>query len=92
MSEKIKNIWFDEKRIYLKTTEGCVLSRPLEAYPELKEASMEQRNDFVVDKEGTSIRWEELDSDMHISSFYETSEPPRLGRLAELYFCGFCLK
>ena len=69
-----------------------MLSRPLEAYPELKEASMEQRNDFVVDEEGTSIRWEELDSDMHISSFYETSEPPRLGRLAELYFCGFCLK
>ena len=41
--EKIKSIWFDEKRIYLKTTEGRVLSRPLEAYPELKDASMEQR-------------------------------------------------
>ena len=25
--EKIKNIWFDEKRIYLKTTEGRILSR-----------------------------------------------------------------
>ena len=73
--EKIKNIWFDEKRIYLKTTEGRILSRPLEAYPELKEASMEQRNDFTIDEEGTSIRWETLDADMHISSFYETSEP-----------------
>ena len=54
--EKIKNIWFDEKRIYMKSTEGRVLSRPLEAYPELKDASMEQRNDFVIDGDGESIR------------------------------------
>ena len=49
--EKIKNIWFDEKRIYMKTTDGRVLCRPLEAYPELKEDSMEQRIDFVIDEE-----------------------------------------
>jgi len=34
---------------------------------------MEQRNDFTIDKDGISIRWEKLDSGMHISSFYETS-------------------
>ena len=83
--EKIKNIWFDEKCIYLKTTEGRVLSRPLEAYPELKEASMEQRNDFSIDEDGTSIRWEELDADMHISSFYETSEPNGHNEVAEMF-------
>ena len=83
--EKIKNIWFDEKRIYLKTTGGRVLSRPLEAYPELKEASMEQRNDFSIDEDGTSIRWEELDADMHISSFYETSEPNGHNEVAEMF-------
>ena len=83
--EKIKNIWFDEKRIYLKTTEGRVLSRPLEAYPELKEATMEQRNDFVIDEEGTSIRWEVLDADMHISSFYETTEPNDENEVARMF-------
>ena len=83
--EKIKNIWFDEKRIYLKTTEGRVLSRPLEAYPELREASMEQRNDFTIDEERTAIRWEELDADMHISSFYETSEPNDQNEVAEMF-------
>ena len=83
--EKIKSIWFDEKRIFLKTTEGRVLSRPLEAYPELKEASMEQRNDFTIDKEGTSIRWEDLDADMHISSFYETSEPNDQNEVAVMF-------
>ena len=85
MSEKIKNIWFDEKRIYTKTTEGNVLSRPLEAYPELKDATMEQRNDFTIDEEGTSIRWEFLDADMHISSFYETSEPNGQNEVASMF-------
>lgn len=83
--EKIKNILFDGNRIYMKTTEGRVLSRPLEAYPELQEASMEQRNDFTIDEEGTSIRWEYLDADMHISSFYETSEPNDQNEVAEMF-------
>ena len=83
--EKIKNIWFDENRIYLRTTEGRVLSRTLEAYPELKDASMEQRNDFTIDEEGTSIRWEGLDADMHISSFYETSEPNNQNEVAKMF-------
>ena len=85
MSEKIKNIWFDGNRIYMKTTEGRVLSRPLEAYPELKEASMEQHNDFTIDEEGTSIRWEDLDADMHISSFYETGEPNEQNEVAAMF-------
>ncbi len=83
--EKIKNIWFDETRIYMKTAEGRVLSRPLEAYPELKDATMEQRNDFTIDDECTSIRWEILDADMHISSFYETSEPNSHNEVAEMF-------
>ena len=34
--EKIKTVWFDADRIYMKTQEGKVYSRPLEAYPDLK--------------------------------------------------------
>ena len=73
--EKIKNLWFDGNRIYMRSTEDRVLSRPLEAYPELEEATAEQRNNYLLVDDGRSIRWEELDADMHISSFYETSEP-----------------
>ena len=47
--ERIKNLWFDGNRIYMKSTEGNVLSRPLEAYPELEEATVEQRNDFTLE-------------------------------------------
>ena len=73
--EKIKTVWFDADRIYMKTQEGKVYSRPLEAYPDLKDASPEQRSDYVIGDDGEDIRWENLDADMHISSFYEVSEP-----------------
>lgn len=83
--EQIKNLWFDGNRIFMKSTEGRVLSRPLEAYPELQEATAEQRNEFVIDEEGTSIRWEAIDVDMHISSFYETSEPNEENEVAAMF-------
>lgn len=83
--EKIKNLWFDGNRIYVRTSEGRVLSRPLEAYPELKEATVEQRNDFTIDDDGEAIRWETIDADMHISSFFETSEPNTDNEVAAMF-------
>jgi hypothetical protein len=64
--ETIKNLWFDGHRIFMRSSEGRILSRPLEAYPELEEATTEQRNNFTIEDEGRAIRWEELDADMHI--------------------------
>ena len=83
--EKIKNIWFDNNRIYMRSTENRILSRPLEAYPELKDASAEQRNDFTIDEDGMAIRWETLDADMHISIFYETTEPNPQNEVAAMF-------
>ena len=83
--ERIKNLWFADNRIYMKSTEGNILSRPLEAYPELEEATTAQRNDFTIDEDGRAIRWEELDADMHISSFYETSEPTQENEIAKTF-------
>lgn len=72
---KIEKVWFDENRIYLKTDLGEELSRPLEAFPILKDASAEERMDYRIGRFGDDIRWEKLDEDVHISSFYETAEP-----------------
>ena len=83
--EKIKNLWFDRHRIYMRTTNGRVLSRPLEAYPELEEATTEQRNNYTIEDEGRAIRREELDADMHISSFYETTEPNEDNEVAAMF-------
>ena len=83
--EPIKNLWFDGSRIYMRSSEGRVLSRPLKAYPELEEATMEQRNNYTIVADGMAIRWEELDADMHISSFYETSEPNDQNEVAIMF-------
>ena len=82
---KIKNLWFDRNRIYMKSTEGNVLSRPLEAYPELMEATTEQRNDYTIEDDGRAIRWESIDADLHISSFYDTTEPDNQNEVAKIF-------
>ena len=72
---KIEKVWFDANRIYLLTDGGETLSRPLEAFPVLKDASDSERLDFKIGRFGDDIRWEKLDEDVHVSSFYDTVEP-----------------
>lgn len=83
--ETIKNVWFDAYRIYIRTKEGNKYSRPLEAFPELKDADAEQRNAFAISSDGEEIRWESLDADLHISSFFETKEPNYQNEVAQLF-------
>ena len=83
--EKIQNLWFDESRIYIRTESGKKLSRPLEAFPELKEANAEQRNAFVIDLDGEEVRWEILDADLHVSSFLDTNEPNSDNEVAKMF-------
>lgn len=72
---KIEKVWFDSHRVYVQTDSGEQLSRPLEAFPVLKDASVEERMNYRIGRFGDDIRWEELDEDIHLSSFYETAEP-----------------
>lgn len=73
--ETIKKIWFEKERIFLETSENKIYHRPLEAFPILKEANDLDRNQYKIGKDKTDIRWETLDEDLHISSFYEKGEP-----------------
>lgn len=73
--DKIRKAWFDNHRIYIETDGGKQLSRPLEAFPRLKDATPIERNAFTIGRFGDDLRWENLDEDLHISSFYETAEP-----------------
>lgn len=69
---KIEKVWFDANRVFVLTDKGEELSRPLEAFPVLKDASVEERMDFRIGRFGDDIRWEKLDEDVHISSLYGT--------------------
>lgn len=82
---KIEKVWFDTNRIYLLTDGGETLSRPLEAFPVLKDASASDRLDFKIGRFGDDIRWEKLDEDVHVSSFYDTVEPDPNNEVARIF-------
>ena len=83
--ESIVKLWFKNGRIYILTDQGNTYSRPLEAFPLLLEATPEQREAFEIGSDGDDIRWDELDEDIHISSFHETSEPNSDNPIAEVF-------
>jgi len=81
----IIKVWFKNKRIYIQTDGGDIHSRPLEAFPRLLEATQEQRNLFEIGLYGDDIRWENLDEDIHITSFLETAEPDPDNEIADVF-------
>lgn len=83
--EKIVKLWFDGGRIYILTDGSHTYSRPLEAFPLLLEASAEQRNRFEIGIDGDDIRWDDIDEDIHISSFFDDTEPDTDNPIADVF-------
>ena len=83
--DKIKKIWFDNNRIFMMTMKDEVYNRPLEAFPILKEANSAERNDFKIGSDGDDARWEHLDEDIHISSFFDKNEPELDNEIARIF-------
>ena len=73
--ETIKNVWFKNERIYMLSSEDKIYSRPLEAFPLLKEAGDAERKQYTIELRGTALRWKDLDEDIHISSFTPMRNP-----------------
>lgn len=73
--KKIAKIGFNNRRIFMQTTTGKHYSRPLEAFPRLLEATPAQREAYRIGDFGDDVRWEEIDEDIHVDSFFKTGEP-----------------
>lgn len=82
---RINELWFSDGRVCIKTDEGITYSRPLEAFPILLEASNEQRQAFKISRFGDDVRWEAIDEDIHISSFFQTEEPDYSNEVALIF-------
>lgn len=82
---RIVKVWFENERIFIRTESGETFSRPLQAFPLLLEATSEQRALYEIGLDGDDIRWEELDEDIHISSFYVTEEPDPDNEIAAIF-------
>ena len=83
--ESIVKLWFENGRIYILTDQGNTYSRPLEAFPLLLEATPEQRAKYEIGMDGDDIRWDDIDEDIHISSFFVTAEPDTDNPIAEVF-------
>ena len=83
--EKIIKVWFDKGRIFIKTNQGNTYSRPLEAFPLLFEATGQQRARYEIGLDGDDLHWDDIDEDIHISSFYETAEPDTNNVIADVF-------
>ena len=75
MNERIQEVWFKDERIFMRSSLGNEYSRPLESFPRLKDANSEERNSFTIRLQGEALRWEGIDEDIHISSFFDKDEP-----------------
>ena len=83
--EAIIKLWFDEDRIYILTDQDKTYSRPLEAFPLLFDATDEQRAKYEIGLDGDDIHWDEIDEDIHISSFFDTAEPDMDNPIANIF-------
>lgn len=69
-TETIKRVWLKDGAIFVLTSEDKTLSQPLDKFPILYKATDEQRERYTICKWGDSLRWEEIDEDIHIASFF----------------------
>jgi len=83
--EAITKVWFDGSRIFILTDQNNTYSRPLEAFPLLLDASDEQRAKYEIGLEGDDLHWDDIDEDIHISSFFESAEPNMNNPVADVF-------
>ena len=57
-------IWFDDIKMYLTLDDGRELSVPINWFPSLRDATIEQRNNWRFIGDGEGIHWEDLDEDI----------------------------
>ena len=83
--ERIVRVWFEDGRIHIQTNLDSTYSRPLEAFPRLLYATHEQRSHFEIGPEGDDIHWEDIDEDIHITSFFSQVEPNTDNAIADIF-------
>ncbi len=61
-------ISFSEDTIHITLSDGREIRTPLEFYPRLANASLEQLLNFRLMGGGTGIHWKDLDEDLSVES------------------------
>ena len=70
-SNKAIDVSFNESKMILFIEDGREIAFPLEWFPKLRNASIEQLNKWRLIGEGEGIHWEELDEDISVEKLLE---------------------
>jgi len=65
---KGKRVTFNDRYLNVELEDGRIISTPLDWYPELKKATLEQLANYRFICKGTGIEWEDLDCQLSIES------------------------
>ncbi|MDR3184441.1 MAG: DUF2442 domain-containing protein [Prevotellaceae bacterium] len=77
---KIKQLWFDNNKVFILTEDGKELWQSLLWYHRLQSATDEQRSNYNISYSG--IHWPDVDEDISFESFlYDSPEPSGISRL-----------
>ncbi len=68
MENKIEKVWFEDSKIFIRTTSGDVLNHPLKWFPKLLNASDDALQQHEISPFG--IHWPLLDEDLSLNGFY----------------------
>lgn len=63
---RAKRVWFDDLNMWILFEDGRQLSIPKFYFESLKNASMEELNNYELLGGGLGIHWEELDEDLYV--------------------------
>lgn len=58
---------FDDDRLHVRLASGSEISVPLADFPRLRDATSEQREDYVLEERGTAIHWPQVDEDIGLA-------------------------
>ena len=71
MENKVVKVWFENGRIFIKTSSGEEKSHPLSWFPKLQNAGKSVLENFTLSPFG--IHWEQLDEDLSFEGFFNDS-------------------
>jgi Protein of unknown function (DUF2442) len=61
------DVYFDDKRIHVRLSDGREISAPLEWFPRLYHATNEQRKQWELIGRGVGIHWEDIDENISVA-------------------------
>ena len=62
------DVWFDSDMMHIRLLDGREISAPLEWFPKLRDATIEQRKKWRLIGRDVGIHWDVLDEDISVAA------------------------